>query len=370
MKFPFFFRTLVAGAIAIFLVSLLGLGWVATHSSINLLTGGVNYFPQATVFLPKQTPAMVSLLTNPEKLYGLRQVTLPLKARRRDRQEWQQWSEDLFAKIGFNYRQDIKPWLGDEVTFAIASLDRDRNFGNGVQPGYILATANTSSNLAQKCLRDFYSDRENSSLEQYKGANIISPDRQSSLWSTVVVGDFVLFANHPQILKEAINQAQAVSLNLQQSTDYQTAIARIQQPHLGIGYFDVLGLSAWLDKSTVATYGNNKQTLSLSLSVKNSDLAAQTILIKPDNSSVAPSFLNNPQLQQIFNSLNFDDSNSAYIDLQSGRSLLEDRIPLYKVSKLAIRSLFPHLKAIVIQNLERDNYLSRASILFKLDSRA
>ena len=63
-----------------------------------------------------------------------------------------------------------------------------------------------------------------------------------------MVGDFVLFANYPQIIKEAINQAQAVELNLEQSDNYQTAISQIEQPHIGISYVNVPRTSAWLNK--------------------------------------------------------------------------------------------------------------------------
>ena len=122
----------MVGAIATFLAIVLGLSWLASQSSLGLLTGGVAGYPQATAFLPKQTPAMVSLLTNPEKLNALRQTILPLNNRRRDRTAWQQWETDLVHKIGFDYQRDFKPWLGDEVTLAIASLDYDRNSDNGV----------------------------------------------------------------------------------------------------------------------------------------------------------------------------------------------------------------------------------------------
>ena len=99
-------------------------------------------------------------------------------------------------------------------------------------------------------------------------------------------------------------------------------------------------------------------------------MAAQ-ILIEEEalnNSVTTKSFLDNPELQQILASLPFDNQNSAYVDIKSGKSLLEDKIPLYKVSKLAIQSLFPHLKAIAIQNLGKQENISRANILFKLDS--
>ncbi len=117
-----FLRILVGGAAALLLVTIVSLILIASQSSISLLTGGVNTFPQATAFVPKQAPAVVSVLVNPEKLYGIRQVTLPLKKRQRDRQEWQQWTTDLVSRIGLDYQKDLQPWLGDELTLAITAL--------------------------------------------------------------------------------------------------------------------------------------------------------------------------------------------------------------------------------------------------------
>ena len=376
MKSRSFFLILATGSIAIFLFAVASLGWIVTHSPINLLSGGVNKFPQAAVFVPKQAPVMVSLLTNPEKLNALRQVSLPLERRQRDRQEWQQWETNLLAKIGFDYRRDIKPWLGDEITLAITSLDYDRNPYNGTQPGYILATETKNTQLAQESLRTLFAEQANLTIEQYKGADIISQSSgktlaSSTVWASAVVGNFVLFANQPQILKEALNQAQAVNLNLEQADYYQTALSIIKPPHIGVAYINILGASAWLDKSSVLTTPNVEQILSLSLSIEQSGLAAQTALIgfsDAASSQTQTSFLDNPELRQIVNSLPFDRHNSTYIDLRDGKSLLDEQIPLYKVTKLAIQSLFPHLKAIVINNLGNQDGISRASILFKLDA--
>jgi hypothetical protein len=377
MKFRSFLWILTVGAITIFLVGMVGLGWIASQSSLNLLQGGINRVPMGTVFMPKQAPAMVSLLTNPEQLYGLRQVSLPLKQRYSDRQTWQKWEQDLVAKIGFDYHKNLKPWLGDEVTFAITTLDYDRNSNNGAQPGYLWAMKTKNTKLAQASLGNFYSDKLNYrassenhlSREQYKGANIITTNTES-VWNSVVVGNFVLFANYPQILKEAINQAQAVSLNLEKSNYYQAVLQNISQPHIAIAYIDVPELSAWFNKSKILTPSNSQQTLGISISIKGSDLAAQTALIEASNSNSVSqkSFLDYPELQQILASLPFDGKNSAYINIQDGKSLLEAKMPLYKVTKLAIQSLFPHLKAIAIHNLGKQDKISRANILFKLDT--
>jgi Protein of unknown function (DUF3352) len=374
MKFRSFFWTLLIGAITLFLVVVASLGWIVTQSSINLLKGGVNTFPQAAIFIPKQSPAMVSLLTNPEKLDALRQVSLPLQRRQSDRQEWQQWETDLLQTTGFDYQRDLKPWLGDELTLAITSLDSERNPNNGAQPGYLLAAATKNTQLAQKTLGNFLAEKTNLNLESYKGVNIVSQSasksKDPSIWASAVVGDFVLFANQPQILKQAINQAQAVNLNLEQADSYQTALSYIKRPHVGVAYINIPGTLAWLDKSATVTKPKTEQILSLSLAINSSGLTAETALIGGDEAEITAqlpkSWLNNPELQQIFNYINFNQHHSTYIDLTAKTSLLD--IPIYKVSKLALQSLFPHLKAIAIKKENNQDDVQRIKISLKLDA--
>jgi len=267
-----FFRILVAGAVVVFLTSVVSLIAIASQSSIALLGGGVTTFPEAAAFIPKQSPAMVSMLANPEKLYGVRQVNLPLKQRNSDRQEWLQWTTSLTNKIGFDYQTELKPWLGDEITLAITALDFDRNLNNGTQPGYLVAASTKNPQLAQELIRNFYAEQSNISIEQYKGANIISQSGNKNkiepdVWASAIVGKFVLLANHGQILKEAINQAQAVKLNLTQSEDYQNAIANIKQSHIAIAYLNVPQTSAWLNKLGVVAQPSNNKTLSAAISI-------------------------------------------------------------------------------------------------------
>jgi hypothetical protein len=374
----FFIRVLVTGGITLLMLTIVSLGWIVSQSSISLLTGGVNTFPQATAFIPKQAPGMVSLLTNPEKLYGLRQATLSLNQRQSDRQEWQGWITDIVSKIGLDYQRDLKPWLGDEITLAITALDYDRNLDNGTQAGYLLATAIKNSRLAQESLQNFYDELDHASVEQYKGADIIYPPRTSSktslkepdVWARAVVGDFVLYANYPQIIKEAINQAQAVNLNLEQSDSYQTAISTIKQPHIGLSYIDIPQTSAWLDKLGKVKQSRDSQTLTTWLTVSGNNLLAQTFVSGVSNavasSQAYRSLINNPELEQIFDSLLIQDN--TYIDLTEKTPLLSNQVPLYEVTRLAIKALFPHLRMIAIENKGNQDNVSHAQILFKLDA--
>ena len=366
MKFDGFFRIVVTGGVVLFLVTTIGLISIATQSSIGLLTGGVTTFPQATVFVPKQAPAMVSLLANPERLYGLRQASLPLNRRQRDRIEWQQWLRDNFNRVGLDYER-LKPWLGDEIAVAVTALDYDRNPDNGMQPGYLVVAKARKVELAQEFLNDFYGQHDVSE-ESYKGAKIVTDrDRltpQSSVRSSAIVGDLVLFTNYPLILREAIHRAQAVSLNLEHSDYYQQAIAQINRPHLAIAYLDVPQTLAWLDSSSVEQI---KGHLSAFLSIDRRRLVVQTALTEADNaaSQVYKSLLDRTELGKIITLLPLEDN--AYIDLKDDTSLLKNQTP-DTVAKLAIKELFPHLGAIAIENSDRQNEIARSKISFELDS--
>lgn len=303
MKPRSFFTILATGAIAVFLIAAAGFYWIIAQSPLSLLGGGVETYPQATVFIPKQAPAAISLLVNPEKLDALRQLSVPIGKRRQSRLEWNELKTNLLAQTGLDYSLDIKPWLGEEITLAITSLDYDRNPQNGVQPGYLLATATKDSELAKEFLQISLSQGAISEAidlvyEQYKGVNIISqrslsPGVEPSIWANAVVGDFVLFANRPEVLREAINNAQAVDLNLARASYYQTALKSIDLPRIGLAYINLPSASAWLDKAAVPETAD-RQTLTVTLSVKRAGVAAETALIGVNNESDRTPVLSKP----------------------------------------------------------------------------
>ena len=369
-----FIRILVTGAIAITILTIFIVIAIATQSSIGL-SRGVNTLPSGTAFVPRQAPAMISLVANPEKLYGIRQVNLPLSKRSGDRQQWQKWSRDNFNKLGLDYRQ-LKPWLGNELTLAVTALDYDRNLNNGVQPGYLLAAKIKNTQLAKESLENLFPQRDRVSVDRYKGANIIaySPQAKSSnIRSHAIVGNFVLFANHPQIIREAINQAQAVNLNLEHSDKYREAIANTTQPRIAIAYIDVPKTLAWSNKLGVVQPDetNDNRTLSVFLSIGQKDLVAHTALSNSADSQaifeVFKSLLNNFELERVFEYLFLQENRSTYIDLNT-KTPPTTQTPFYEVAKLAIKGLFPHLDAIAIKDEGSENNISRTEILFKLDT--
>lgn len=304
MKLRSFFYVLAAGATGLLLIAVAGFFWLTSQSPLNLLQQGVVANPTAAIFVPKQSPAMVSLLVNPARLEAFRQLVARPIARRRARAELNQIENSLLLNTDINYQRDIQPWLGDEITLAVTSLDFDRNPANATQPGYLLVVKTKDGERAREFLQLFYSKQAATSVddivfEKYKGVNLIyrrplsqieastngSGSPQSPLpeaLTSAVVGDrFVLFANHPKVLRDALNNVQAANLSLEDDHEYQQMLETLSEPRIGLSFVNIPSLAAWISKQPAPVRDSFKgsETLALGLSLNRLGLVAQTALL-------------------------------------------------------------------------------------------
>lgn len=284
-----FFLTLAAGAMALLILAGSSLYKILQLSPLSLLQGGVRGEPQAAVFVPKQAPVMVSLQANPDRLESLARSIAAPENRRQTHQEIRDIENNLLARTGLDYATEIRPWLGEEITLAVTSLDFDRIKENGAQPGYLLAVNSKDSDRAKEFLLAAYSkkaiaDSVELLFESYKGINLIAqrylqPIPQSNLTASAVVGDFVLFANDIKVLKAAINQLQVPALTLKFAENYQDALKTIVDPRVGLVYVNFPALSAWISQLPLPELPEITQTLTVALALKEKGLVAQTALI-------------------------------------------------------------------------------------------
>jgi Protein of unknown function (DUF3352) len=278
--------------------------WILGQGPLKLLPGGVLREPITAVFIPKQAPFMVSLLVNPDRLESLAQYISFPQNRRRSHQEFLSLEKQLVSTTGLDYQTQIQPWLGDEITLAVTSLDFDRNPDNGVQPGYLLAVATKDKKLAKVFLQSSYSKNvisETSDLifESYKGVNLIYQRHRDNpvnirLSATAILDNFVLFANDPKILRDAINNVQVRTLNLKNSPNYQEALKTISEPRIGIVYTNFPALSAWLGHLPIPEIPEITQTLTVAFSLKSKGLVAQTALLGGSEHGEEPPVLSKP----------------------------------------------------------------------------
>ncbi|MDJ0659401.1 MAG: DUF3352 domain-containing protein [Crocosphaera sp.] len=304
MKLRPFFVTLILGVIFLLSLAATSIYWILQPSPLPLLAGGVMKEPITAIFLPKQAPVMVSLLTNPDRLDGLGRFIASLEKRRRSHQEIRTIEKTLLAKTGLDYQTQIQPWLGEEITLAVTSLDYDHNPNNGIKPGYLLAVSTKDQQLANEFLQASYSTEAIAGtsdliFESYKGVNLIAQQnpnlkKNTPLSATAVVGNMVLFANDIQVLKESINNVQVPDLNLKNTPGYQKALNTITDPRIGIVYTNFPALSAWLANLPIPELPEITQTLTIAFSIKEEGLVAQTALIGVSGESDRSPILSEP----------------------------------------------------------------------------
>lgn len=307
MKLRSFFYALAAGVSVLLLTSIAGFFWLTAQSPIKLLQSGTVANPSAAIFVPKQAPIVASLLVNPERLETFRQVVARPVNRRRSRTELKQIEDSLLSPQGIDFRRDIRPWLGDEITVAVTSLDFDRNAQNSAQPGYLLAATTKNPQRAKEFLQLFYSKQATAGtpdlvFEQYKGVNLIykRPEAKVEKSATglpetltgAVVGDrFVLFANHPKVMREAINNVQVANLSLNDDPVYQQKLETLTEPRIGLSFVNLPALAAWVSKQPEPRSDALKgsETLAIALSLNRLGLLAQTALVSTQpNSDLEP----------------------------------------------------------------------------------
>ena len=279
--------------LAVVIVFLTGIGGCKSLGNGALIGSPKN--PSAAIFVSKQAPIMVSLLVNPDRLEDLAQVVASPKERRKTKDQLNQIKNSVLANTNLDYEQDIKPWVGEEITVAVTSTDRDRDPSNGQQPGYLLAIATKDAQKSRDFVELLFTKKAiagaNLVIEESNGIRLLSnsprlqsDNKESGFAGAVVGNDFVLFANHPQVLKEAVNNVQAPDLNLTTSSQYQQALTQLSARKVGLAFLNYPSLSGG-KKIDSPTY--ESQIVALELNPQG--LLAETTVVAGVDQEILPS---------------------------------------------------------------------------------
>ena len=293
MKLRSFFYPL-AVVVSVLLIVFGSFFWYTSSAEASLPQENTLKNPSTAIFVSKQTPLMVSLLGNRENLEELRQL-----------------QDSMVAPFDLNYRQDIQSWVGDEMTMAVTSLDFDRNPDNATEPGYLLALTTENPEKAKAALQVLYSSKAVAGegdlvFEPYQGvtllykrplAGLVNNDTKPSqppqiITSAVVANRFVLFANHPKVLRDAINNVQAADLNLANSPEYQKILPALAEDRIGLSFINIPALAAWISAKSIPPRDSFQasQTLGIAFSLDNDGLLAHTAILGAESSeeTIAP----------------------------------------------------------------------------------
>ncbi|AMW27908.1 MULTISPECIES: DUF3352 domain-containing protein [Arthrospira] len=320
MKLKSFFILLGIATATLLLVGVSFFLTLLGETPLSLLKANAKTIPTATVFVPKNAPFTASLLVNPDRLEAFRQVLAEPKQRQRSHQEFNRFKKILLGNTGLNYKRDIKPWLGGEITLSLIAADIDRDSSNDKQPGYLLALTSQNPQQSQEFLELFWQRQAVSGVmvtsETYRGVSITYRQRESvelapTLATAVLSDRFILFANYPKVLREAINNFQVSTLNLANSQTYQKAIAALDSSQIGLVF---LNLGNWELTPDEINALPIQPSLALGLTLNPQGLLADTAIIATTSEEFEPPLLSEPP-----KALNYISANSPLV--VTGRDL-------------------------------------------------
>ena len=381
MKLRSFFSFLIAGVLALLGLGTGGFYWLTTHTPLNLLAGGPTTTPAAAVFVSKQTPLLASMLVNPDRLEALRQVFATPEQRSRSHAEFEQIKKSLLANTGLDYSRDIQPWIGDEITLAVLDIGFDGDSNNGKQSGFLLAVSSKNVDRSQQFLDSYWRKQSRGDKtvqsEIYKGVQInykqvpiankktspISPFNPLSLpkttlppsFATAAIGgssdsgnnpSFVLFANSPNVIRDAVNNVEAANPNLNSSPNYQKAFQQLTQGRIALAFVNLP------QSQTEQNPQISLNSLAVAVGVNRRGLLAQTALVTSRENTASPT-LSEPvkALQYIPSASPFavasTDLRNFWADLSSAVSTNAE------VSKLVDRT-FADIQQVWGVNLQQD----------------
>ncbi|MGB3308640.1 MAG: DUF3352 domain-containing protein [Nodosilinea sp.] len=270
MKFRSFVRPLAIAAGLVLVLGLGLLGRLTLNTPLYLIERGGQGQPLALQFVPKQSTVVASVLVRPDRLADLWDYLAAPRLRQDTRHDQELIEQALLANTGLSYSRDIQPWLGEEVTAALVTPDLDLDSANGTTPGYLVALACNDSAAAQAALELYWQNRAIAgnalTFEDFSGNRLIYARRgaqqlpgvdTAQLATALVANRYVLAANHPDVLRQALTAAQSGDLNLQADRRYKTALRELPQTRIGLLALNLPAINRWLhpDRDDTVTLG-------------------------------------------------------------------------------------------------------------------
>ncbi len=202
---------LVGGGVAYWLLA--DKGWIG------------NSLPVGTNVLPQETLASVSVSTNRSQWqqlqqFGTSETQLAFQRSLTDLQD------RYLTRNGFNYEEDIRPWVGDEVTVAFLPMTKQPS-GLPVQQATVWVLPIENPERARQALENPKFSQAGQPQRTYRGLNIQEIQGSPPYSATVIDNRLVVMASTPQAIEQVIDTYRG-SDSLAETPGYKRALDTIK----------------------------------------------------------------------------------------------------------------------------------------------
>ncbi|MDA0211831.1 MAG: DUF3352 domain-containing protein [Cyanobacteria bacterium FC1] len=192
------------------------LGGAAAYWFLTQRTGSSGEMPTGANIIPQDALMTVSVTTNETQWERLREFGTPETQAAFD-QTLVSFRDRFLATNGFNYQEDIQPWVGQEITFAFLAQKTPAAASDSPTPPPAVVTGDQSvvmilpvaNPLRAKQVLDKQASQNTTEWQkrEYKGIQVQeSRDPNASPFSTAVLeGRFLVVSNDPQAIDRTID---------------------------------------------------------------------------------------------------------------------------------------------------------------------
>lgn len=199
--------TLATLGICGFSAILIALAWSsARRNALN------QNLPFGISAIPQDAALVLSVNTEVGQWQSLRHFSIPETQSKLD-QLLADWRYNILGENGIDFNQDVKPWIGENVTFAILNEEDFSTNAERQDPGavdlfdsLILAPVSNPEDFAQIFDRHLKLEI----VEEYQGTNILSPkDVAARNFYAASLGDeIIIFGENIRLLEKSIDAYQ------------------------------------------------------------------------------------------------------------------------------------------------------------------
>jgi hypothetical protein len=213
---------------------LVGGGGIA-YWSLSKGLPGREAVPAGLQFVPQDALLTLSLTTQESQWNRLRQFGTPDTQKTLDNLILQ-WRDRLLTVNGYRFKQDIKPWIGDEITLAFLSPDTDpvnlptpaeADLAAGVQAVLIVPISDPLK--AKALIADPQEDSVRWQARDYKGVAVQSTTTATGtpLEIAVLGTNWLAIANTPEAVEQVIDSYKGAA-SIVDTPGYRQALQRLQ----------------------------------------------------------------------------------------------------------------------------------------------
>lgn len=171
--------------------------------------------PAGTNAIPEQALMVVALSTDEGQWRRLRQFGTPDTQAQFD-ETLVQWRDRLFTEAGLNFEQDVRPWVGPEITLALLPSTNPAGDANplplntpeaALSSNLVIAVPIANAGSAQEGLGNRLSEASNVGDNPYRGIALQQMDTAdgSTLYAAVLNPELALVSPQVGLLQQAID---------------------------------------------------------------------------------------------------------------------------------------------------------------------